>query len=171
MIRRFSFFIAFLSLGLLNNCASPTYTVVMEPSGTKILKGFFERKDLEKDTLFTWFKYNYTSYLLDTASIREIKPLVKGLRYVIVLGTWCGDSKHEVPKQYKILDAVDVSSSDIELFGVDRSKKSLDGVTDKYNIVRVPTLIVLKGDQELGRIVEMPRESQELDLLRILNKQ
>ena len=171
MHRRFLLFASIVCLALLHNCASPTYTVVMEPSGTKILKGFFEREDLEHDTLFTWFKFNYTSYILDTASLREIKPLVKGLHFVIVLGTWCGDSKHEVPKQCKILDAVDVSSGDISFFGVDRSKKSLDGVTDKYNIFKVPTMIVLKGDHELGRIVENPRESQELDLLRILNKQ
>jgi len=63
-----------------------------------------------------------------------------------------------------------VSEDDVHLFGVDRSKKSTDGTTEKYTISRVPTLIVLRGDEELGRIVESPRSTQEKDLLRILQK-
>lgn len=167
---KITFFVTFIALLMFQSCASPAYTVEMEAGGTKILKGYFERKDLERDTLLTWFKANYDLYVPDSASIKELKPLTDGLHFLIVLGTWCGDSKHHVPKIYKIFDALGVSNKDVKLFGVDRSKNSADGTTEKFNVHRVPTLIVFHGDAELGRIVENPRETFEYDLLKILKK-
>jgi len=144
--------------------------VEIEPSGTKILKGYFERKDLEHDSLFSWFKTNYESYRFDSTVVSQITPLTKDIHVVIVVGTWCGDSKRELPKQFKILDAVNIMDDRIVMFGVDRSKKSDDSTMQKYNVLRVPTMIVFRGEQELGRIVEFPRASHEVDLLRLLNR-
>lgn len=152
------------------SCSAPTFTAEIEPSGTKILKGTFERSDIEHDPLFSWFKSNYDSYQIDSASIGELRPLLKDVHFMVVIGTWCGDSKRELPHTMKILDALSVHESDIHLFGVDRSKKSTDGTTEKYTISRVPTVIVLRGEEEVGRIVESPRSTQEKDLLRILQK-
>ncbi|MFZ4621488.1 MAG: thioredoxin family protein [Bacteroidota bacterium] len=167
---KISFAVIILSVLLFAGCAAPTYTVEMDPSGTKMLKGYFQRTDIEHDTLFTWFKSNYDSYAIDSASIEELKPLMRDVHFLVVLGTWCGDSKREFPHTTKIMDAAGISGNDIRYFGVDHSKKSTDGTTEKYNIMRVPTLIVFKGEEEVGRIVEHPRETQEKDLLRILRK-
>ncbi len=170
MNRNAAIILIILSLTFIGNCSGPTYTVEMEPSGTKILKGFFHRSDVEHDTLFTWFRTNYDGYALDSASITELQPMMNDVHFLVVLGTWCGDSKREFPHTSKIMDALGVSKSDIRLFGVDHSKKSTDGTTEKYNIMRVPTLIIFRGEEEVGRIVEHPRETQEKDLLRILQK-
>ena len=164
------FIFAFFSAVLMYGCASPSYTVETEPGGAKIIKGLFDRDVFKNDTLCSWFKYNYDSYALDSASIIEMKPLLNEFHFIVVLGTWCGDSKREVPKQLKIFDVAGVAESKIMIFGVDRSKKSPDGTTDKYNVLRVPTLIVMKGGEEVGRIVENPRTSQEKDLLHLLQK-
>jgi hypothetical protein len=43
-------------------------------------------------------------------------------------------------------------------------------MSEKFNIQRVPTTIVLRDGVELGRIVEYPEKSNEEDLLKILNK-
>ncbi|MFA5832883.1 MAG: thioredoxin family protein [Bacteroidota bacterium] len=164
------FILSFLIEAIICGCGSESYTFEMEPSGTKVIKGVLHRNDLEEDSLFTWFKANYQSYTPDAAAIKEIEPLVKDVHFFLVLGTWCGDSKREVPKMFKVFDAMDISKKKIELFGVDRSKRSQDGTTDKYNVQRIPTLLVFRGEQEIGRIVENPRDSQEKDLLRILQR-
>jgi hypothetical protein len=167
---RIIFFVILTAFVFIQSCGSSSYTVEVEAGGTKILKGYFERKDLERDILFTWFKANYDLYILDSASMKELTPLMKDLHFLIVLGTWCGDSKHHVPKIYKILDAMNIPNKDVKLFGVDRSKSSKDGTTEKYNVHRVPTLIVFNGDVELGRVVENPKETFEKDLLNMLKK-
>ena len=35
------------------------------------------------------------------------------------MGTWCGDSKREVPRFYKILDEMGVKEQDIQLYNLD----------------------------------------------------
>ncbi len=162
------FFTAILSL-LLQRCSAQNYVVEIEPSGTKIIKGVLERQHLENDSLFSWYKYNYDSYAVDSAAIKEIEPLLNNIHFVLVIGTWCSDSKRDVPHLYKIFDAANISDRTVFMFGVDRTKKSQDGTTEKYNILRVPTLIVFNGEQEIGRIVEHPRATLEKDILKILN--
>ncbi len=159
-----------ITILLVWSCASEHFQVEVEPSGTRILKGIFERTDLEHDSTFTWYKTNYDAYAVDPTAIQEITTYSDDIHFVLVLGTWCGDSKKEVPQLFKIIDAAKIANHGMLLFGVDRSKKSQDGLTDRYNIQRVPTLIVLRGDQELGRIVEYPKETLEKDIARILQK-
>jgi hypothetical protein len=164
------YFALLLSLAL-HSCAAQTYTIETEPAGARVLKGFFQRDVLEEDSVFaSWFKPNYASAGYDSSTVAQIAPLTSDIHVVMVIGTWCGDSKRELPKQLKILDAVKFPEDQIVMFGVDRSKRSEDGTTQKYNVLRVPTMIVFRGEQELGRIVEYPRASQEADLLRLLNK-
>lgn len=170
MISKRTLFVLLLCIEITNGCAQQTFTVVMEPAGTKILQGFFQREDLEQDTLFTWFKANYDAYHLDSETVNQIAPLSKGVKFVTVIGTWCGDSKREVPKLFKIFDAIDIPRDNVILFGVDRTKRSSDGTTEQYNVKRVPTVIVFRDGEELGRIVESPRKTFELDLLKLLNR-
>jgi len=159
-----------ISILLIFGCASKLFEVEVEPSGTRVIKGIFERSDLEHESTFTWFKTNYESYSVDPTTLPEITTLSENIRFVLVIGTWCGDSKRDVPHLFKIFDLAKISDHQLVMMGVDRSKRSQDGFTDTYNVQRVPTLIVLDGDQELGRIVENPRESLEKDLVRILQK-
>lgn len=166
-----TFFIVGITLVSMFSCASQQFQMEIEPSGTRVIKGIFERRDLEHESTFSWYQSNYSSYAVDPTTVQDITMLSTDIQYILVVGTWCGDSKREVPHLFKIFDAAKISDHQLLMMGVDRSKKSEDGFTDKYNIQRVPTLVILKGDQELGRIVENPRESLEKDLVRILQKQ
>jgi len=121
--------------------------------------GFKERYDLE-----------YTNYKTDTVTLIAIKPLMKDKKVTLVMGTWCGDSKLQVPHFYKIIDDLSIPEKDITLICVDGTKKAENGLVDKLNIERVPTLIIYENGKELGRIVESPKISLEKDLLEILSK-
>lgn len=148
-----------------------TYSITVEESGTKIITGTFDRQVLQDDTDFnSWYSFRYKEYSIDTTKLQTISSLSNGTTYLVILGTWCGDSKREVPHLLKILDSAKIQNGQIQLLGVDRSKKSEDGTSEKYVITHVPTIIVFKEGKELGRIVEVPAETLESDLVKILTK-
>ncbi|NUN70098.1 MAG: thioredoxin family protein [Bacteroidetes bacterium] len=154
---------------LLSGCAAETFTIETEATGTKIIRGSFHRSVLEEGEDFSWFRTHYDAYRPDSAAVAAMRPLVKDLRVIIIAGTWCGDSKREVPKQFRILDALGVPDERITMVGVDRSKRSADSTTMLLRIFKVPTTIFFRGEQELGRIVEFPHETHEKDMLKLLS--
>lgn len=113
----------------------------------------------------------YESYTPDSATIVALKKVVKKEKIKIVFGTWCGDSKVNVPHFFKILDLLNFKEKNVEIVAVDGHKKAENGILDGLDIQRVPTFIVFdnKG-KELGRIIEGPTTTLEGDLLAIYKK-
>lgn len=112
---------------------------------------------------------NYENYKVDSANIAGIKKLMKDKKITVVLGTWCGDSKYQVPNFLKIMDAAKIDQEKVSFIAVDGAKKAENGLLDGLDIQRVPTFIVTdKKGKEIGRIVEHPKKSLELDLVDIL---
>ncbi len=96
----------------------------------------------------------------------QLSKLVKGKKITIVLGSWCGDSKYQVPNFLKLADALKLSEKDITFIAVDGAKKAENGLIDKMKIERVPTFIFTdKKGAEVGRITERPHETLEKDML------
>jgi thiol-disulfide isomerase/thioredoxin len=152
------------------SCSSLPYKIEIEDSGTEIVTGEFNRTVLTSDDhLASWFSSRYNEYQVDTTLILQIEQLSKGVRFVIIAGTWCSDSKREIPHLFKILDAAQVSDDQVWMFGVDRTKKSRDDTTQRYRIVNVPTIIMMKDGREIGRIIEHPEDTLEKDLVKILS--
>ena len=87
------------------------------------------------------------------------------------MGTWCGDSKRETPRFYKVLDEADFNLKNLELITVNRSKKTPDNLQEGLDIIKVPTFIIYKNNKEVGRFVERVRESLEKDILKIVSGQ
>ena len=73
---------------------------------------------------------------------------------LVIMATWCPDSKREMPRYYAIADAAGIGDSVMTMVGVDRSKKDPEGLTEKWAITRVPTFVFFRGGQEIGRFVE-----------------
>ncbi len=112
---------------------------------------------------------NYAAYHVDSTVLKELGKLAKGKKITIVLGTWCGDSKYQVPHFLKVADALNLSDKDITFIAVDGTKKAENGLIDKLKIERVPTIIFNdKKGTEIGRITESPKETIEKDMLKIL---
>lgn len=112
----------------------------------------------------------YESYTPDSTTLAAIKPLIEDLKITIVMGTWCGDSKLQVPHFYKMTDQLGIHEKDITLICVDGQKKAENGLIDNMDIQRVPTFIFSKGGQEIGRIIESPKNTLEKDSYEILLK-
>jgi tetratricopeptide (TPR) repeat protein len=171
---------AFMALTLLYTCnrkqhlqnSSIPATAITDASGNPTLLGRHPKADLQLPPYNAWFDKNYSDYIIDTATIDKLKPLIKGKQFEIFMGTWCGDSRREVPRMYKILEYAGVRASNITLILVDNHdstyKQSPQHEEKDKQIFRVPDLIVYRKGKELNRIIEFPVVSLEKDLLNIL---
>ncbi len=117
------------------------------------------------------FEENYKKYTSDENITKQLKKKMSDVKILIVLGTWCGDSKEQVPAFFKILDGLKFQDSHIEIIAVDRKKAGGDVDISGLNIERVPTFIFYRNDREIGRIVEKPSSTLEKSMLLILSQE
>ncbi len=138
----------------------------------KHLIGKFEVKQLKEDTAYSkWYNKNYETYKTEDALLPKIKSLADNTTKIqIFMGTWCGDSKREVPRMIKLLDKAGISNYEIiGTYDTDTLYKVSPQHEEKgLNIFRVPTFIVYKNGKELNRIIEFPKDNLEKDLVTIL---
>src|SRR5215203_2044929 len=128
--------------------------VISDTNGEKILKGFMSKQDLAGDTAFTWFAQNQKGYLPYAAALQSLKTNKDSVQFLVFGGTWCHDTQFILPKFFSLSDAAGVSQNQITLLGVDRGKKTIQHLSETFNILNVPTIIVLKEGKEIGRVVE-----------------
>jgi len=133
-----------------------------------MLLGIGDRTAFQQNKAFGWFQKNYDAYGIHRKSLPKTNSSIKNLTFTIVMGTWCPDSRREVPRFYKILDALGVIDEQITLINVDRSKQTPNGDEIGLDIHYVPTFIVYRNGDEIGRIVESPWTTLEDDLELIL---
>jgi len=165
------------SCSVSRNSSSPVLVnqISKDPRGNDMLLGKCTRAALLQAPFADWFKANYDSYVVDSFTCNFIRPLLAGKSITIFMGTWCGDSKREVPRVLKMLDCCDFPMNELKLVMVGNNdslyKKSPQHEETGKNIVRVPTVIVEQKGAEIGRIIEFPITSLEKDLLAILRKE
>ncbi|HEX2920771.1 MAG TPA: thioredoxin family protein [Bacteroidales bacterium] len=133
------------------------------------LLGHFSGAMLRQQPHSTWFMQEYDNYMPSTEIVNKLLEVpAEGLSVKIVMGTWCPDSRREVPRLLRILDMINFPSEKITYIGVDDNKNSPAGDTSALKIERVPTIILYKNNVEAGRIIEIPETSLEQDMLNIL---
>ncbi|MCX6549786.1 MAG: thioredoxin family protein, partial [Acidobacteria bacterium] len=93
-------------------------------------------------------------YVPDAAAIARIKARASDVTVVLIMATWCPDSKRELPRFFAIMDAAGIRESSVTMVGVDRGKKDTEGLTERFGITRVPTFVFLRNGAEVGRVVE-----------------
>lgn len=146
-------------------------TVIDEKTGKPILFGSLEKDDFQDDNYAWWFNSGYKFYTVDTLITNKLNAIdIDSLNITIVLGTWCSDSRREVPRFFKIIDEIQFPQEKIKLFGVNRKKESSNNEVSSLEIELVPTFIFYENEKEIGRIIETPEGSLESDMLKILEK-
>lgn len=134
----------------------------------KMLIGYCTREAFQDTAFKDWFDEQYNSYQPDYETIDQLEGKLDDVTITIVMGTWCSDSREQIPAFYKILDELNYPSDKVTLICVDRKKKGLSNEADGLNIELVPTIIFYRNGEEIGRIIETPQESLEKDLLGII---
>ncbi|MGI9525955.1 MAG: thioredoxin family protein [Weeksellaceae bacterium] len=140
----------------------------VEVNGQKMLKGAVNEETF-RDAKYDWYDTYYDSYTLDEKTIDTFKNELQELEIEVFMGTWCPDSHRETPHFFKIMDYAGYPDNRIEMYAVDRDKKSLNGEEAGKDISHVPTFLFYKDGKEIGRIVESPINSLEEDIRDIVN--
>jgi dipeptidyl aminopeptidase/acylaminoacyl peptidase len=124
----------------------------------------------------------YDTYAADLDSIDALRKGLKNVRLVCVLGTWCSDSRREVPRLWRLLDDLGVPESALEMYAVGSSRFTEEmgvprdllewsrDVKAWHDVTSVESIVIERGGRDLGRIVEAPARSLEMDLLEILRR-
>lgn len=141
-------------------------------TGQLKLLGHVNKERLEIKPFDSWYTPNYDTFLVEKQPLTKVKKALRNVDSIkVFFGTWCGDSKREVPKFIKILEQS--GYSEYELIGLDNTfqnyKQSPFGEEMGLGIHRVPTFIFYQEDKEIGRIVEHSVASFEEDILQLVS--
>jgi thiol-disulfide isomerase/thioredoxin len=153
---------------VLSSC-SVQKKVTAEKNKRGDLVGIANKESFNQAPYYTWFNKNFSDYKPNEATLTSLKESLKGIKIKGFMGTWCGDSKRETPRFYKILEQTDFNLKNLDLITVDRSKTTPDNLQEGLDIKRVPTFIFYKNGKEIGRYVEYARETLEKDMLKIVS--
>ena len=146
--------------------------IELDKKGNQMLLGEINKSGLTGNSFNSWFSKNHEDYLVNKSIVKQLKDSLKRYEVKIFLGTWCGDSKKEVPRFYKVLEAAKFPENKLQVIAVNRTedayKQSPNHEEKGLNIHRVPTFIFYKDGKEMNRIVEHPKETFERDILSIV---
>jgi thiol-disulfide isomerase/thioredoxin len=138
---------------------------------TTWILGYFKREQLYRTPHCEWYLKGYDEYQFNNEVVNKLSEISKdNLKIKIVMGTWCPDSRRELPRFMRIMDLWKFPMENVTFIGVDNAKLSPVGEYDMLNIQRVPTFIFYKNNIEAGRIIENPVTSLEQDIVNILNR-
>ncbi|MDR2495839.1 MAG: thioredoxin family protein [Tannerellaceae bacterium] len=150
-------------------------TLVLAQSDSLKLMGPCMTDDLRKAPYAEWFTESYDAYTPNPDVLDRLKgENLEGMLITIFFGSWCGDSKREVPRFIKLLKTLSLPEDQYKIIAIGNDEplyRSAPGHEEAgKHIYRVPTFIITRDDEELGRIVEFPATSLERDLLDIVQE-
>lgn len=152
------------------------YTIYSQTIETKqtILYGKCEKSNLATPPYSGWFVEGFDSYNPNVLITNRLKESdFKEITIEVFFGTWCGDSRREVPRFLKLLQTINFTNEKLILIGVGGRdsllKQSPQHEETSKGIYRVPTFIVYKNGKEINRINEFSTSSLENDLLLIVS--
>lgn len=143
------------------------------PEKPRIILGQCQRGSLTAAPFDRWFDSTYTAYQPDAAITEQLKKQsLEDVKVEVFFGTWCGDSRREVPAFLKLLDRVGFPENNLALIGVGNAdtllKQSPEHEEEGKGIFRVPVMIFYQNGREINRINEFTAYSLEKDMLDIL---
>jgi len=135
------------------------------------LLGYYTYGQMTREPHSAWFMKGFDEYQLNIEPLEKLLEISRdNLTIKIVMGSWCPDSRREVPRFMRILDKWQFPLSRVIFIGVDNAKLAPVGEYTGLGIERVPTFILYKNNIEAGRIIENPVTSLEQDMVNILTR-
>ena len=116
------------------------------------------------------FAMRYVDYVPNSDAVQFIHNLQKPAEIKVFWGDWCKDSKKYVPGFIKSMEFAENNKITITYINLNHEKKEPADAIAGWNIVNIPTFIVIANGKEIGRIVETPKVSVEQDLAGILQQ-
>ncbi|MFO8022383.1 MAG: thioredoxin family protein [Perlabentimonas sp.] len=166
-----STFLVVLASTIMLSCTPKENRIIFDKQANQeILYGYATTEVFENPLFNQWYSSEYNSYTLDSILLDSLKLYTDKVSVKMVIGTWCGDTRREAPRFIKIIDHLKIPANSIEIIGVNRSKMCPEAGIDSGYVEYVPTFIIYRQSEEIGRIVERPNHTLEKDLLNILKQ-
>ncbi|MEQ9403431.1 MAG: thioredoxin family protein [Cyclobacteriaceae bacterium] len=151
--------------------AQPLNRYFERANGTIHLLGHVTLERLQQEPFGEWYQENHSEY---EVSVKDLEGVSLPDSITIFMGTWCGDSRREVPRFIKMLEKHDYDLSQLRIIclntGFQNYKQAPEREERGQSIHRVPTFIFQEKDgTEIGRIVEEPVVTLEADTKAILS--
>jgi thioredoxin 1 len=108
------------------------------------------------------------AYRPKNAAVSLIKSVRQPITVTVFFGTWCSYCKHYLPGLLKTLDTAANPSITVKLVGISEDMSQPEALLTANAVTKTPTIIVASGGQEIGRIVEKPKDTIEEDLALLL---
>ena len=142
----------------------------------RILYGIITTDTLLKAPYNAWYKKNYDEYTINSSVKARLEAIsLKGIKIEAYFGSWCGDSKRELPRFIKVLDEIGFDKANLHIIALGGSdslyKQSPQGEEKGKGIYRVPVFIIYRNGVEINRINEFPVQTIERDLMAILQNE
>lgn len=145
--------------------------LMMDPDlEREVLIGQVNESGLEQSIFVEGWEERVDIYAPDKAITKKLKKYFKknaDVKIVVFFASWCGDSKEHMPNFVKLVHKAKIKNVSYYALSSAKSMPAMD--EEKYQIEYVPTFIVYRADQEIGRIVETPEVSLEKDLWEIFD--
>jgi len=134
-----------------------------------ILIGYCTEEGISSSPIFSnYYEHEYNNYTPKLDFLETLSDSLNKVQIVVIFGSWCPDSQREVPRFMRILDEINYPLDSLSIICVNRLKTVPDVDLSQYAIEFVPTIIFYRNNQEIGRIVESPKETLEDDMASIL---
>lgn len=109
------------------------------------------------------------AYKPDDAAIKAIRAVDVDTEIRVYFGTWCHLCRNLVPKLIKTLEVAANPKIKAAYYGVDEDHKEPAAELARDAVITTPTILVIRGGREIGRIEEKATLSLEGDLAQILS--
>jgi thiol-disulfide isomerase/thioredoxin len=156
-----------LAAALLPACATAPRASSSPENEPEVVVGLTDRDALEAAAP-EWVAEQVAAQI-DSGDALALASVPPGAEVTVFLGTWCSDSRREVARFWRALDETGgLVPFEIRWVGVDRDKEEPAELLDGVHVLYVPTFIVRRDGEEVGRIVEESPHAIETDLLALL---
>jgi hypothetical protein len=115
---------------------------------------------------YEWFQTGYDTYTPNQETLVALRENAGVMAIEAYIGTWCRPSQTQLPQLIKIADEAGIHN--ITVIGVPMGGGILDARAIDRQIDNVPTFIILRGEQEVGRITRGFTGNLENRLSRIM---
>ena len=115
-----------------------------------------------------WFKQGYQEYQPVQDKVNELKKNSKNVDLLVFGGSWCSDTRREIPHLKKILDQAGFKSDQVLLVHTNPGMTEETGIAEAEEVKSVPTIVVYVNGKKQDRIVESPEKTLEEDLVKII---
>ncbi|HOV86325.1 MAG TPA: thioredoxin family protein [Syntrophobacteraceae bacterium] len=139
---------------------------IVTRDGEDLLVGRISREELITDNLL--FSLNAEEYVPAAKVLEKLRRITVQTDILLFLGTWSEDCLMEAPKLLRVYDKTNNPAFALAVYALDRSLRDEEGVAARYGIRELPTVVLVRGGKEVGRIEGAARRSMEADLLSIL---